>query len=258
MIKLTFIGTSDAFNHGGRGNSCYWVEDEVGTYMVDCGPTAAAVIERGHLSTEKLDAIFFTHLHGDHIAGIPGILLHFLFKDRRKRDFYIIGPKGTEQRLKALLDVCYPHLLDKPLPFQIHYLNFELGDDPTLCYEQEFLGRKLTVIHAKHDPYVNPTSFKVQVLGQSQNITFSGDTGWHKPLVDLSDQSDVLICECSYDLPYYDGHLSIEEFKKYRGEIKAKKLYLTHLSQASRDLAVALKDVYDWEIADDLIQIEIN
>jgi ribonuclease BN (tRNA processing enzyme) len=256
MPKLTFIGTSDAFNHGGRGNSCYWVEDELGQYMVDCGPTAPAIIEKAGLETEHLDAIFFTHLHGDHIAGIPGVLLHLLFKDRRTRDFYIIGPQGTEQRLKALLDVCYPHLLDKSLPFQIHYLHFDLKSEPAAQTIQVFLGRQLTIIHAKHDPHVNPTSFKIQALGQAQSITFSGDTGWQQALADLSDQSDILICECSYDLPYYDGHLSIEEFKKYRQLIHSKVLYLSHLSEASRKLALALKDQYQWHVAEDLMQLE--
>jgi ribonuclease BN (tRNA processing enzyme) len=257
MTTLNFIGSSDAFNHGGRGNSCYWVKDSLGCYMVDFGPTAPAVLEKGGFHTSDLDMIFFTHLHGDHISGIPGLLLHFLFKDQRKRDFFIIGPKATEQKLRELCQVCYPHLLDKALPFDIKFIHYDDFPKDSI-HSQEILGRRVEIIHAKHDPYVFPYSLGIYDGLMGKRIVFSGDTGWHDQLPMFTKDADVFVCECSYDLPYYDGHLSIEELRKYRKLIDVKRFFLTHMSAASRELAILeQKQGFLIEVGDDLLKVEI-
>jgi ribonuclease BN (tRNA processing enzyme) len=263
MTTLNFIGSSDAFNHGGRGNSCYWVKDTVGQYMVDFGPTAPAMLEKGGFQTSDLDMIFFTHLHGDHISGIPGLLLHFLFKDQRKRDFYIIGPEATEAKLRELCQVCYPHLLDKPLPFEIKFINYDDFPKKDIhtqdIHTMEILGRKIDLIHAKHDPYVFPYSLGIYDGLDGKRIVFSGDTGWHEKLPIFTKGADIFVCECSYDLPYYDGHLSMEEMFKYRALFDVKQFLLTHMSQASRDLAIlAQKQGLQIEVGDDLLRVEID
>ena len=84
QTRLIVVGSSDAFNHGGRANSCFWVADELGHYLLDCGPTTTQSLQNlafnQRLDLAKLDVIYFTHLHGDHIGGLPVLLIELNFQ----------------------------------------------------------------------------------------------------------------------------------------------------------------------------------
>ena len=54
LNRITFLGTADAFNSGGRANSCYWVEDDLGNYLVDFGPTALMQCGRYGIDLNRL------------------------------------------------------------------------------------------------------------------------------------------------------------------------------------------------------------
>ena len=64
--------------------------------LIDCGEgTQVAVREKGW-SVNPIDTICFTHYHGDHISGLPGLLLSMGNSDR-KEPVTLIGPKGLEK-----------------------------------------------------------------------------------------------------------------------------------------------------------------
>ena len=86
--------------------------------LIDCGEgTQVAVKEKGW-SFKPIDVICFTHYHGDHISGLPGLLLTMGNADRRE-PLTLIGPKGLE-RVVGSLRVIAPEL-----PFPIVYREIE-------------------------------------------------------------------------------------------------------------------------------------
>ena len=245
--RLVTIGSSDAFNHCGRANSCFWVDDELGSYLLDCGPTTPMSLQQlkktNRLELSSLDTIYLTHLHGDHIGGLPVLLLELHFSMKRTQPLVIAGPTHTEERVKTLCGSCYPNMLDQMLGFDIDFVERELKSKTTTS------GRIIHSIPAQHDPNAFPTSLKIE--SPQSSITFSGDTGWHEDLIDLSKDADAFVLECSYETAIFPGHVGLDEIAAHRSSMTPKRLILTHFGEASRHAASQRKAELNIQIADD-------
>ena len=107
--------------------------------LIDCGEgTQVAVKEKGW-SFKPIDVICFTHYHGDHISGLPGLLLTMGNADRRE-PLTLIGPKGLE-RVVGSLRVIAPEL-----PFPIVYREID-GAEQTF----EMNGYRLKAFRVNHN-----------------------------------------------------------------------------------------------------------
>ncbi|HEY7218131.1 MAG TPA: MBL fold metallo-hydrolase, partial [Candidatus Binatia bacterium] len=78
-MKLHILGCGDAFGSGGRNQSGYLVETNDRLFLLDCGPTTLLAMKRAGLAPQQLNAIFLSHLHGDHFGGIPFLFIEFLY-----------------------------------------------------------------------------------------------------------------------------------------------------------------------------------
>lgn len=72
--------------------------------LVDCGEGTQQQIMRSRLRFGRLKAVLLTHLHGDHVLGLPG-LLATLGTDGRTEPFPIVGPVGVARWLEVMLDL---------------------------------------------------------------------------------------------------------------------------------------------------------
>ena len=85
--------------------------------LIDCGEgTQVAIREKGW-SVNPIDTICFTHFHGDHISGLPGLLLSMGNSDR-KEPVTLIGPKGLEKIVNQL------RVIAPGLPFPLRFIEF--------------------------------------------------------------------------------------------------------------------------------------
>ena len=133
--------------------------------LIDCGEgTQVAVKERGW-SFKPIDVICFTHYHGDHISGLPGLLLTMGNADRRE-PLTLIGPKGLE-RVVSCLRVIAPEL-----PFPIIYREIE-GSEQTF----EMNGYRLKAFRVNHNVLCYGYTLEIDRAGKfdverarSQNI----------------------------------------------------------------------------------------
>lgn len=249
MIRLTCLGTGDAFNGAGRAHSCYWVDDPIGAFTVDFGPTALMQVRRLGLDLDRLDAVYLTHLHGDHLGGLAVLLCELHYRRRRERPFVIAGPPGHEARVAALLDSAYPTISRGGLCFPLLHRRWTVPGTVDLD------GRLVTAIRARHDTQAIATSLRI-VTGK-RHLAFSGDTGWQPDLIELCADADVFLCECSAVEPGYWGHLSLAEIAAHRAELTPKQLWLTHLSDESRAAAQREADALGLAVAEDGMRIEL-
>src|SRR5438445_9791328 len=111
-MKLTIVGSGDAFGSGGRFNTCFRVETGGRTVFVDFGASSLVALRAQGHDLNDIDGIILSHLHGDHFGGLPFLLLDAQFLNRRQRPLVIAGPPGTRARLEALLEVFFPGSLD--------------------------------------------------------------------------------------------------------------------------------------------------
>ena len=91
--KIIFLGTSSALPTKERGLSCTAIKYENQTLIFDAGEGAQRAALNAGIGLTRDCSIFITHLHGDHVVGLLG-LLQTMAMFRREKDLHIYGPKG--------------------------------------------------------------------------------------------------------------------------------------------------------------------
>ena len=77
--------------------------------LFDCGEGTQLQLQRAGLSPQRVKEIFISHLHGDHVLGLPGLISTMMMHNRAK-PLSIYGPAGTSQFIKSSLEMTHAHL----------------------------------------------------------------------------------------------------------------------------------------------------
>ena len=83
-------------------------------FLLDCGPSILPALKRAGLSSNHFPLVFISHLHGDHVGGLPFLLLDAIFPAARSQPLTLVGPPGLEARFRLACEVFYPRSLDMP------------------------------------------------------------------------------------------------------------------------------------------------
>ncbi len=93
ILKIQFLGTSSAVPTKERGLSCTLIHFENAIVFFDSGEGAQRAALAAGIGLNRDCSIFITHMHGDHVVGLLG-LLQTMAMHRRERPLMIFGPKG--------------------------------------------------------------------------------------------------------------------------------------------------------------------
>ena len=110
-MKVILLGTGGTIPTLRRSLPSVALQREGHIFLFDCGEGTQVQIIRASLSPGKLFAIFLSHLHGDHVTGLPGLLMTIMHQSREK-PLLIFGPPGTAE---------YVNLIRKCLEFNPQY-----------------------------------------------------------------------------------------------------------------------------------------
>ncbi len=102
-LRVTFLGTSGAVPTTQRAPSAIMINREGDRLLFDCGEGTQRQMMR-YGTGFSVSAIFVTHLHGDHILGIPGLIQSWSFNGRTE-PLSIYCPRGTEHEIESLLSI---------------------------------------------------------------------------------------------------------------------------------------------------------
>jgi ribonuclease BN (tRNA processing enzyme) len=225
-MRLTILGSGDAFSSGGRLPSCYLLEHANACILLDCGPSILLALKAHKRSSNAFSHIFISHLHGDHMGGLPFLLLDAIFLARRSAPLTLVGPPGLEARFRLACEVFYPGSLDMPRPFELNFV--ELDKE----VRHDFAPLGLVVIAYAMEHFSGSPSYGLRFEGGGKVFAYSGDSGWMENVVRVGKHADLYLIECyQYDfkLPMHMDYLTIAE---HFDAIDARTLLLTHMSEA--------------------------
>ena len=203
------------------------VTSKAGGCLLDCGATALIAMRRHGIDPSTIDAIFLSHLHGDHFAGLPFLLLEGHFVGRRGKPLLIAGPAGTEQRLLTALDVFFPGSARLAWRFPLTFA--ELTPRRTA----RFGGFAITPHLVTHPS--GSASFALRLRAGDRVIGYSGDTEWTDALIKVAEHADLFITECYAFDSTPPHHIDYQALNQHLHKLRAKRLLLTHLSQEMLD-----------------------
>ena len=131
-FELTILGSSSALPTSRRNTTAQLLNHAERFFLIDCGEATQIRIRQLGLKLLRIDHIFISHLHGDHIFGLPGIINTFNLLGRQK-ELHIYAPPKMEEFLNAIHDYIFTHL---GYPIVIHHLE---KSGKQMIYENKFL-----------------------------------------------------------------------------------------------------------------------
>lgn len=143
--KVTVLGSNSAVSVHNRFPSGQVLSIRNNHILIDCGEGSQFRMSQYNIKKSKIDIILITHLHGDHVFGLPGLVTSFQLSGR-KRKLTIFGPKPIKKYLDLNLGGI-GHFISFPL--EIIEINEDLEKDKLhLLYENAVL--KIETFHLYH------------------------------------------------------------------------------------------------------------
>ena len=267
MLDVCLLGTGGMMPLPRRWLTALMTRYNGHSLLIDCGEGTQVAIKEKGWSFKPVDVICFTHYHGDHISGLPGLLLT-MGNAERTEPLTLIGPKGLERVVNAL------RVIAPELPFELKFIEingpeqvFEINgyritafkvNHNVLCY-----GYSLEILRqGKFSPerareqgiplkYWNPlqkgqtieaddvTYTPDMVLGPARKglkVTYTTDTRPTESILKNESGSDLFICEGMYGeddkLEKAKGykHMTFREAATLAKQADAGEMWLTHYS----------------------------
>lgn len=280
FLELIFLGTSGSMPTRERNLPSVVVKYGSELLMFDCGEGTQRQMGLAKLSPAKRMKIFISHMHGDHVLGLPGLLQSMALLGRQN-SLEIFGPRGIrkfvelvnetvqfgltfpvhvhdvragkiddEERYEvhaAWADHVIPCIaysfMEKPRPGKFHVqMARRLGVPEGPLWKRLQMGKVVKVKGKKIDPRL--------VVGPSKpgtKVIYATDTRPSRRIASLASKADVLIHDGTFDSSLGEkarpeGHSTAAQAAKIAKAAKVRKLVLTHISARYRDPSVLLRE----------------
>ncbi|EAD0723008.1 ribonuclease Z [Listeria monocytogenes] len=271
-MELVFLGTGAGVPSRGRNVTSIalsMLNERNTIWLFDCGEATQHQIMRSQIKLSKLEKIFITHLHGDHIFGLPGLLSSRSFQGGES-DLTIYGPvgiteyvetslrlSGTRLTYKIIFNEIEPGLIfeDKMFSITVDELDHGLrsfgyrivekdkpgalnadkliddGVEPGPIFQKIKKGETVTLADGS---VINGKDY-IDVPQKGKIISIFGDTKATASELELALNADVLVHEATFEgdkekLAGEYMHSTTLQAASLAKKANVKKLILTHIS----------------------------
>jgi ribonuclease Z len=280
-LRVIFLGTGGSVPTPTRGLPAIAIQRKDELILFDCGEGVQRQMIRARVGFHRKTKVFITHMHGDHVLGLPGLIQTMSLLDRKQK-LEVFGPVGIKAFVKGIqktvqfvltfpiviTEIKKPGLVCEEEEYEIHAVRAE-HEIPSLAYaltEKPRPGRfnleKAKALgipegslwsRLQHGEKVKLPSGRVvkpeQVVGKprpGRKIVYSGDTRPTDSLVKLAANADLLIHDSTFDDELQmrareDWHSTPSQAAETAKKAKVKLLVLTHISARYKDISALLK-----------------
>ncbi len=281
-MRVTFLGTGGSIPTPLRSLPCVVVRRGRELLMFDCGEGTQRQMIMARTGFHRAMKVFVTHMHGDHMLGLPGVLQTMALLDREKK-VQIYGPLGIQRFL-----TCLGETVQFALTFPVEV--YEILEAGVICEEEEYVieavrsnhvipGFAYALIEKQRAGKFYPKKAKAlgvpegvlwsrlqrgenvrlpigsivrasEVVGPSRKgrkIVYTGDTQPFEELVDFARGADLMIHDGTLnddlaERAERDGHSTPSQAAESARKARVKQLVLTHISARYDDVAPLLKN----------------
>jgi ribonuclease Z len=276
-LLIVFLGTSSGTPSRERNVSSVALAMDGTVVLFDCGEGTQHQLLRAPVRSGSIETIYITHLHGDHVYGLPGLLATMSMNSRR-RPLQLVGPDGLREHLECVLRTSH-HNPDFPIEVRLPVSAAEMRGDSAPHGHTGF-----TVVAARLDHSIpafgyclieddrpgefdpdrarelgippGPAWGELQKAGdrrvcgpprRGRRVAYCTDTRPCAASVELARGADVLIHESTYAEEMRDDaearlHSTAAGAARVAREAGVGQLILTHFSTRYRDVAPLLEE----------------
>jgi ribonuclease Z len=280
-MRVIFLGTAGSVPTLTRSLPAVLIKRQNEQLMFDCGEGVQRQMLKAKAGFHRKMKIFVSHMHGDHVLGLPGLLQTMALMGREKK-LEVYGPVGIRQFLDCVRESLRFGLT---FPVEIH----EVCGAGVVCEEKAYTVEAAGANHVvsgfayafveklrpgkfypekaralgvpegelwsklQHGDKIKLQNGRVvspeEVMGSSRKgrkIVYTGDTRPFKGFAKLAAGADLVIHEATFDdtlseKAELDGHSTPSQAGQQAKRAKAKKLVLTHISARYADAGVLLE-----------------
>jgi ribonuclease Z len=196
QVKIHLIGTGGPEITPGRAGAATLIETPATFLLFDAGRGVLDGIYKSRVRPQDVTRIFLTHLHNDHIEGLPTLWLTPWFLLGRQTPLEVWGPPGTEAMIDGMRRMYAHDFANRPnallkreyLAIAVHEIAF--ASVPSTVYSAA--GVKVaafSVEHADGDPALG---YRVDAAGRS--VLLTGDTTYRENIAAAAKGVDVIVC----------------------------------------------------------------
>lgn len=233
-FELLILGSSSAMPSADRFPSAQILNIQEALFLIDCGEATQNRLFEHRTHWNRITYILISHMHGDHVFGLPGLITTFCHLGRQE-PLILVGPEGLEEFLNASIQYSHSHLTFEIKYIKVNHLNSEcIFDDgelviqtiplyhrvPTIGYlfKVNMITRKLNLdkmeslsipvhefkkITQGEDIEDNEgTVYHAEDLSTVESwhcsYAYCSDTKYNEAIIPLIDQVDVLYHETTY------------------------------------------------------------
>ena len=268
-MKVHFLGVGGGVPSLARAPPSIAISLHGTILLFDCGEGTQIQLQRARLSPQRIKEVFISHLHGDHVLGLPGLISTMVMHGRTK-PLSIYGPKGMRKFIETTLEMTHAHLdfeltvkdvekgaVSKQEHYSVKCLP-ALHSVPTFSYILQMtdipgrfdtkkanrlgvpsgpLRKRLcegVTIETPEGKTVKPE----EVLGPTRKgsrIIFSGDTAPNPKIVDVAKGAKLLIHDATFTVSHIENaakyqHSTAAQAAQVAAEAGVEQLALIHIS----------------------------
>lgn len=193
-VQIITLGTSHGDPTLSRFNSSTLFKVKEKLYLIDAGAPANALMIRKGLSLQKLKAIFITHMHEDHVGGLPGLIKSLIKRPEAGQHTDVFLPEAIA------VDALIGWMKCMRRTWSPSLLTFRVTESCTIFKDENL---RVTTLPTKHiqDENHKSLSYGYQLDIGDKRVIYTGDLRGDFsdfPAVAMEEPSDLCICECTH------------------------------------------------------------